>query len=106
MIDAEELVVAPGFMDCHIHSDSTVLENNIGMNFLPQGLTTVVTGECGGSMYPLDEGAHRSIEAQLRTRSLDPTNVTVDWLSLEDWRRKLDGWGSGSTTSRWSATGR
>jgi len=68
-----------------------VLENNIGMNFLTQGVTTVVTGECGGSMYPLDERAQRSVEAQLRTRSMDPAKVAVDWLSLEDWRVKLEG---------------
>jgi N-acyl-D-amino-acid deacylase len=90
-VDAVGLVVSPGFIDSHTHSDSTVLENNIGMNFLTQGVTTVVTGECGGSMYPLDEGAQRSVEAQLRTRSMDPAKVAVDWLSLEDWRVKLEG---------------
>ncbi|MDH5200208.1 MAG: amidohydrolase family protein [Candidatus Bathyarchaeota archaeon] len=94
-LDAGGLVVSPGFIDSHTHSDSTVLENNIGMNFLTQGVTTVVTGECGGSMYPFDEGAQRSVEAQLRTRSLDPSKVAVDWLSLEDWRRKLEGMGIG-----------
>jgi len=90
-VDAVGLVVSPGFIDSHTHSDSTVLENNIGMNFLTQGVTTVVTGECGGSMYPLDEGAQRSVEAKLRTRSMDPAKVAVDWLSLEDWRVKLEG---------------
>lgn len=94
-IDAGGLVVAPGFIDCHTHSDSTVLENSVGMNYLTQGVTTVVTGECGGSQYPLDEEAQKQAEARLRTRARDPSKVVVDWLSLEDWRRKLERVGIG-----------
>jgi N-acyl-D-amino-acid deacylase len=94
-IDAGGLVVAPGFIDCHTHSDSMVLENNVGMNYLTQGVTTVVTGECGGSQYPLDEEAQKQAEARLRTRARDPSKVVVDWLSLGDWSRKLEGMGIG-----------
>jgi N-acyl-D-aspartate/D-glutamate deacylase len=94
-IDADGFVVAPGFIDCHTHSDSTVLENNVGVNYLTQGVTTVVTGECGGSQYPLDKEAQKQVEARLRTRARDPSKVVVDWLSLGDWRRKLEGTGIG-----------
>jgi N-acyl-D-aspartate/D-glutamate deacylase len=94
-IDAGGLVVAPGFIDCHTHSDSAVLENNVGVNYLTQGVTTVVTGECGGSQYPLDEEAQKQAEARLRTRARNPSKVVVDWLSLGDWRRKLEGMGIG-----------
>ena len=95
VIDAVGLVVAPGFIDCHTHSDSTVFENKVGMNYITQGVTTVVTGECGGSQYPLDEEAQKQAEARLRTRARDPSKVMVDWLSLGDWRRKLEGMGIG-----------
>ncbi|MCW4037080.1 MAG: amidohydrolase family protein [Candidatus Bathyarchaeota archaeon] len=95
VIDAGGFVVSPGFIDSHTHSDSAVLENNVGVNYITQGVTTVVTGECGGSQYPLDEVAQKLVEARLRTRTREPSKVIVDWLSLEDWRRKLEGTGIG-----------
>jgi N-acyl-D-aspartate/D-glutamate deacylase len=94
-IDAGGLAVAPGFIDCHTHSDSTVLENKVGMNYITQGVTTVVTGECGGFQYPLDEEAQKQAEARLRTRARDSSGVVVDWLSLGDWRKKLERMGIG-----------
>ena len=51
-IDAEGLVVAPGFIDCHSHFD-WVLPLRHHQKFLfpliEQGITTVVTGNCGFS---------------------------------------------------------
>ena len=49
IIDAKGLVVAPGFIDMHNHSDYTLgqASSNVNLNFLTQGLTTAVTGQCG-----------------------------------------------------------
>jgi len=49
IIDAKGLVVAPGFIDMHNHSDYTLgqTSSNVNLNFLTQGLTTAVTGQCG-----------------------------------------------------------
>lgn len=48
-IDAKGLVVAPGFIDLHSHSDQEILEDGLRRNqsYLTQGCTTVVTGNCG-----------------------------------------------------------
>ena len=94
-IDAKGLVAAPGFIDSHTHSDSTVLEHSIGLNFLTQGVTTIVTGECGGSVYPLTSEAASRLQDRLETTAADPSKVRVDWLTLEDWRRKLERIGIG-----------
>lgn len=51
-IDAEGLVVCPGFIDLHTHSDSGLgrIDSNVNLNYLIQGSTTSVTGNCGGSV--------------------------------------------------------
>src|SRR5262245_36047209 len=49
VINATDLVVAPGFIDLHTHSDAPILEpaTRANLNYLMQGVTTVVTGNCG-----------------------------------------------------------
>lgn len=46
-IDARELVVAPGFIDIHNHSDWRILENPAAENYIHQGVTTLIGGNCG-----------------------------------------------------------
>jgi len=53
-IDAKGLIVSPGFIDPHTHADgdlSTPKESH-NLPFLMQGVTTVVTGNDGNSLYP------------------------------------------------------
>jgi N-acyl-D-aspartate/D-glutamate deacylase len=52
-IDAEGLVVSPGFIDLHTHCDRGLSqpESKANLNYLIQGTTTVVTGNCGGGSY-------------------------------------------------------
>lgn len=47
-IDARGKVVAPGFIDVHAHAED-VAALPAGENFLRMGVTTIVTGNCGGS---------------------------------------------------------
>lgn len=55
-IDCTGLVVAPGFIDLHTHSDRSITKPKTrdNLNYLTQGCTTVVTGNCGGG--PVDVG--------------------------------------------------
>lgn len=58
-------IVAPGFIDLHSHSDGGITQPRTreNSNFLMQGCTTVVTGNCGSG--PTDVGAYfRQIDAQ------------------------------------------
>lgn len=53
-IDASGLVVSPGFIDMHNHSDSSLLAEPKCQSMIRQGVTTMVLGE-GGSMGPTRE---------------------------------------------------
>jgi len=48
-IDARGLVVAPGFIDVHTHSDDLVEKLPLSEHFLRMGVTSLVVGNCGGS---------------------------------------------------------
>jgi N-acyl-D-amino-acid deacylase len=54
-IDAKGLVVAPGFIDVHTHIEGGIFELPAAENFLRMGVTSVVTGNCGGSTLNLGE---------------------------------------------------
>lgn len=54
--DADGKAVVPGFVDMHRHCDKSPFENGrYGDVLLRQGITTVATGNCGISMYPVGE---------------------------------------------------
>ena len=55
-LDAAGLVVAPGFIDSHAHSDTSFLRDDSGASKLYQGVTTEVTGQCGSSPFPTFPG--------------------------------------------------
>ncbi len=52
-IDASNRVVTPGFIDVHTHVEGAVELNPMGANYLLDGVTTIVTGNCGGSRVDL-----------------------------------------------------
>jgi N-acyl-D-amino-acid deacylase len=53
VIDAAGRVLAPGFIDVHTHNEDGVERRPRGDNFLLDGVTTVVTGNCGSSALNL-----------------------------------------------------
>jgi len=57
-IDAKGLVVAPGFIDMHNHSDDTLIEEPKCESMIRQGVTTMVLGE-GASQGPVLPGGGR-----------------------------------------------
>lgn len=57
-VDCAGLAVAPGFIDLHNHSDDAMVAaaTRANVNYLTQGCTTIVTGNCGGG--PVDVAAY------------------------------------------------
>ena len=54
VIDAKNQIVAPGFIDVHTHAED-VFENPKAENFIRMGVTSLVTGNCGGSVTNVGE---------------------------------------------------
>ncbi len=71
IIDAEGLTVAPGFIDVHTHCDRGILALPSNENYIKQGVTTVVGGNCGGSPLDLEK-----YFAQIESKAIS-TNIAV-----------------------------
>lgn len=52
-VDCEGLVAAPGFIDVHTHDDAAAINQADMLPKLSQGVTTVITGNCGISLAPV-----------------------------------------------------
>lgn len=55
VIDAQGKIVAPGFIDVHTHIEEDEVKNPLASNFIHDGVTTVITGNCGSSAWPIDQ---------------------------------------------------
>ena len=59
-LDARGLVVTPGFVDIHSHSDIPIVVDLRAQSKVQQGVTTELTGQCGHSAAPaIGGGAQR-----------------------------------------------
>lgn len=63
MIDARGLHVSPGFIDLHTHVERGMYfpENRACLNYLKQGVTSVIVGQCGSSAWPIFEKAEDQV---------------------------------------------
>jgi N-acyl-D-aspartate/D-glutamate deacylase len=81
-IDADGLIVAPGFIDGHTHMDAQVAWDRIGSCSCWHGVTTVIMGNCGFALAPC-EPAEREWFARCLTAVEDiPTEAMmagIDW---------------------------
>ncbi len=65
-MDASGLCVAPGFVDIHRHGDLLALRGALGPAELPQGITTIVNGNCGMSAAPCPPESAALLHGYLR----------------------------------------
>ena len=86
-IEAGGMMVAPGFIDIHTHSDFTLLLNSRAESFVRQGVTTELLGACGRTCAPVNGD-----RVDLLAKDLVGYNpaVQITWRSFDDYLRNLE----------------
>jgi N-acyl-D-aspartate/D-glutamate deacylase len=86
IIDAKGLVVCPGFIDVHTHSDIKLLANPRAESHIRQGITTEIGGNCGSSPFPLAD----LVFDETKKRFKEQYNVDLDWNDINGFFRRLE----------------
>ncbi|MBT9144055.1 MAG: D-aminoacylase [Dehalococcoidia bacterium] len=87
-IDAEGMIVCPGFIDMHSHSDLAFLVNPEAESKILQGVTTEVIGNCGISAAPIKDGTLDQLRDYAGSFLLKEY-LNWDWRSFGEYLDKL-----------------
>jgi len=85
VIDATGMVVAPGFIDPHTHTDVQLLVNPKAESKIRQGVTTEVGGNCGFSYFPLSDLTFEESKSDLEKEF----GIDLDWRDLPGFFTRL-----------------
>jgi N-acyl-D-amino-acid deacylase len=86
IIDVTDLVVAPGFIDIHTHTDTNLLVDPRGVSKISQGVTTEVSGNCGSSPFPLSKTDLKELNEDLNERY----GISATWNTISEYLKILD----------------
>jgi len=80
-IDADGLVLAPGFIDQHTHLDAHLLWDPAALPLPEHGVTSVITGNCGLSLMPSRPGQESALIGNFVRVEAIPRSIleSVDW---------------------------
>lgn len=93
-IDCKGLVVCPGFIDIHNHSDLAIFSNPNAYNYIFQGVTTIVVGNCGTSAAPLakneDGGEFHDFVSHKEIAQTDGKSFTQYLMALKNLQKAIN----------------
>lgn len=85
VIDATDKIVSPGFIDIHSHTDFELLINSKAESKIRQGVTTELSGNCGGSVFPHKKTLTPYEKAIKKTLGID-----FSWTDLEGYHDLME----------------
>jgi N-acyl-D-amino-acid deacylase len=89
-LDAEGLVLAPGFIDMHAHSDLALLRDPDHSAKAAQGVTLEVIGQDGLSYAPVDDRTLAEVRRAIAGWNGSGDDVDFDWRSVGEYLDRLD----------------
>jgi N-acyl-D-amino-acid deacylase len=89
-IDASGLVLAPGFIDMHAHSDLALLTDPGHLAKVSQGVTCEVIGQDGLSYAPADDTTLAQLRQHIAGWNGDPDGFDWNWRSVGQYLDRLD----------------
>ncbi len=89
-IDATGLVLSPGFIDMHAHSDLQLLINRDHYAKLSQGVTTELLGQDGLSYAPVDDATLAGVRQKIAGWNDNPEDFDWNWRSVAEYLDRLD----------------
>ncbi|WP_406195668.1 D-aminoacylase [Kitasatospora sp. NBC_01560] len=95
VVDADGLVLAPGFIDLHAHSDLALLLEPEHPAKVTQGVTCEVLGQDGLSYAPVDDTTLPALRRQIAGWNGDPDGFDWDWRTVGEYLDRLDRTGTG-----------
>lgn len=98
-IDAKDLVVAPGFIDTHSHSDLEILKNPFVEPKIRQGITTEILGQDGISMAPLPLKYIEDWRKNIAGLDGDSDEISWDFQTTEGYLHDLEQNGLGTNVA-------
>lgn len=90
VVEAENRVLAPGFIDMHAHSDVQILATPDHTAKVSQGVTLEVLGQDGLSFAPVDAPTREALRRQIAGWNGDPAGFDYDWATVADYLDRLD----------------
>jgi len=79
IIDGKGLVVSPGFIDIHSHTDLELIVNPRAESKILQGVTTEVSGNCGSSPFPFNDSDFKEADEN----AFEWYGFHLDWRNIE-----------------------
>jgi N-acyl-D-amino-acid deacylase len=90
-IDARGLIVAPGFVDMHSHSDVRLLDEPRAEAKTMQGVTTEVIGQDGLSFAPVNARTMEAVRQQTAAWNGEAPDSDWAWSSVAEYLSRFDG---------------
>ncbi len=87
-LDASGLVVCPGFIDPHDHSDWSILANRLAENKVHMGVSTIAFPSCGNGAAPLNDEMRDEIGRS--NPVLNEAGVEIDWSTIDEYLTMLE----------------